>query len=108
MAAIDITLENYQQYVTEGSKPVLLDFWAPWCTYCRRIEPAFEQIAEQYQDVLLAGKVNVDEAGELAVQHRVQVIPTLILFQNGEPVDKLVAPESRAEIEAFLKKRLQL
>ena len=108
MAAINITTDNFQKNVINETKPVLVDFWAPWCTYCRRIGPAFDKIADQYQDTVQAAKLNVDEARALAEEYQVEVIPTLILFRDGRPVDRIVAPDSKAKIEEFLRKYVQI
>ena len=79
-----------------------MDFWAPWCTYCRRIAPAFDKIAQQYADSLIVGKVNIDEEPALAQQEQIEVIPTLVLYRGGQAVASIVAPESKAMIDQFL------
>lgn len=91
---------------TGGSKPVLVDFWAPWCTYCRRIGPAYDKLAEQMGEELIFAKVNIDEEPELARQEQIEVIPTLVLYRNGQALGSIVAPESKAKIEEFLKETL--
>lgn len=106
MAAIQIHKNNFQELVLEGEKPVLLDFWAPWCTYCRRIGPAYEKVAEQYQEELLVGKINIDEEPELADKYHIEVIPTLVLFREGKPISGIVAPESKAKIDQFIQENL--
>lgn len=103
MAAVNITKNEFQNYVAEGKGLVLADFWAPWCTYCRRIGPAFDKIADQYREELAAVKINVDEEPELAQRYQVEVIPTLVLFRDGRPVGTVVAPDSKAAIETFIK-----
>ena len=107
MAAIQITNNNFQELVLESKKPVLIDFWAPWCTYCRRIGPAFEKVAEQYQEQLLVGKINIDEEPALADKYFIEVIPTLLLIENGQVVAHIVAPESKAQIDQFIQEHVK-
>ena len=105
MAAANMNRNEFLQAM-EGGKPVLVDFWAPWCVYCRRIAPAYEKIAEQYSGKLLVAKVNIDSEPLLANQEHIEVIPTLVLYQNGEAIASIVAPESKAVIEEFINEHL--
>ena len=105
MAAIDINKEQFQQLI-QGEKPVLVDFWAPWCGYCRRIGPAYEKIAEEYGDLLEVVKINIDEEGQLAEAAQVEVIPTLILYRDGKALDSIVNPGSKAAIDQFIQAAL--
>ncbi|MBO4837860.1 MAG: thioredoxin [Lachnospiraceae bacterium] len=101
MSHIDITKENYEQEVLQSDKPVLLDFWAPWCGPCRMVGPVIEEIAAERPDIKV-GKVNVDDQPELAVQFRVMSIPALFVMKNGEVTNKTVGASSKAQILGLL------
>ena len=88
MSVIAVTKENFETYAN-ADKPLLLDFWAPWCGPCRMVAPIVEEIAAEREDILV-GKVNVDEEMELAVKFGIVSIPTLILLKNGMEVEKIV------------------
>lgn len=99
---------NEQQFweLLQGEKPVLVDFWAPWCSYCRRINPAYEKIADSYGDSLAVVKVNIDEEAALAQREQIEAIPTLVLYKDAKAVGSIVAPESKASIEDFISQAL--
>ena len=99
---------NTQQFHNkeEGGKPVLVEFWAPWCVYCRRITPALEKIAQQYAGKLTVATVNIDDEGALARQEQSEGIPTLVIYENGEALGSIVAPDSKARIEEFIEETL--
>lgn len=105
MAAINIDHEKFQQLLGE-EKPLLVDYWAPWCSYCRRIAPAYEIVARDWEDKLTVAKINIDEEPALAQEQRIDVIPTLVLYRGGAAIDSIVAPESKAMIDEFIRKAL--
>ena len=99
MAAKNINVRELRDLI-ESKKPVLVDFWATWCPHCRKINPAYEQIAEEYAGRLEVVKVDVDQ--DETLWEELELIPTLRLYMEGKPVDSIVAPQSKAAIEAFL------
>ena len=99
MAAKNINVQELRDLI-ESKKPVLVDFWATWCPHCRKINPAYEQIAEEYAGRLEVVKVDVDQ--DETLWEELELIPTLRLYMEGKPVDSIVAPQSKAAIEAFL------
>lgn len=100
MSVMQITKENFDAVVA-GDKPVLLDFWAPWCGPCRMVAPIVEEIAGERNDIVV-GKVNVDEEMELAVKFGIVSIPTLIYLKDGMEVEKIVGYRPKADIEDML------
>ena len=103
---ISMNTALFQQHTVEGSRPVLVEYWAPWCVYCRRIAPALDKIAQQYSDSLVVGQINIDDEPRLASQEQIEVIPTLVLYRKGEAIGSIVAPESVDMIDAFLREAL--
>jgi len=101
MSAINITQNNFQEEVMNSDKPVLLDFWAPWCGPCRMVVPIVEEIAAERPDIKV-GKVNVDEEQELAAQFRVMSIPTLVVIKDGKVVNQTMGARPKSQILAML------
>lgn len=87
---VNATDSNFQNEVLEAEKPVLVDFWAPWCGPCRMVGPVVEQIAGEYQEKMKVVKVNVDDNPQTAAQYGVMSIPTLVVFKDGKAVQKMV------------------
>lgn len=102
MAIIDLTKENFQAEITKSYKPVLVDFWAVWCGPCQMMAPILHELEAEMPDVQI-GKVNVDEQMDLARQFRVVSIPTLIIFKNGQEVQRMVGVTSKEELKDALK-----
>lgn len=102
MAIIDLTKENFQAEITKSDKPVLVDFWAVWCGPCQMMAPILHELEAEMPDVQI-GKVNVDEQMDLAHQFRVVSIPTLIIFKNGQEVQRMVGVTSKEELKDALK-----
>ncbi len=95
---LEITNENFEAEVLKADKPVLIDFWAPWCGPCRMMGPVFEEFATERDDVI-AAKLNVDDAPALAQQFGVMSIPTIVLIKDGEEVDRKVGLLNQADLD---------
>lgn len=91
---LTLTKQSYDGEVLKSDVPVLVDFWAPWCGPCRMVSPVISEIADEYDGRIKVGKVNVDEEGELAAANAVVSIPTVMLFNDGKMVGKLVGARS--------------
>ena len=102
MSALNINQENFQDEVMNSDKPVLLDFWAPWCGPCKMVLPLVEEIAAENPDIKV-GKVNVDEEMALAKQFRVMSIPTLVVIKGGQVVTRSTGAKSKEDIVSMVK-----
>ena len=102
MSIVHVTNENFQKEILQAKKPVLVDFWAPWCGPCRMLAPILEEIAAETDGAVIA-KVNVDEQPELAQQFGIMSIPTLVFFKEGRVTDTLVGLRDKAAILSLLK-----
>ena len=106
MSILNMNAESYRKF-TQAKQPVMVEFSAPWCVYCRRLAPALESVAEEYRDTLVFGAVNIDDEPELAQSEKIEVVPTLLIYQNGQVLGSIVALESRAQLVAFIEETLQ-
>lgn len=95
---MELNEKGYRELMA-GDKPVLVEFQAPWCVYCRRLAPALARL--ERQDVIV-GSINIDDHPALADREGIEVVPTLVLYHRGEALGSIVAPDSRARIEEFL------
>lgn len=100
---IELYKETFEQEVLQSDIPVLVDFWATWCGPCKMIAPIVKEIADEYDGKILVGKVNVDEEPDLTMQYNVSSIPTLMVFKNGQLVNRAVGYREKDEILKLLK-----
>ena len=100
---IELYKETFEQEVLQSDIPVLVDYWATWCGPCKMIAPIVKEIADEYDGKILVGKVTVDEEPDLTMQYNVSSIPTLMVFKNGQLVNKAVGYREKDEILKMLK-----
>ena len=101
MAAVHLNEATFH-HLLQGEKPVLVEFWAPWCSHCRDLEADFDRIAEEYGQQLSIGKLNIDDHPQLVQQYFIDYVPTLMLFSDGSVVDYVISPGSHEAIVRFI------
>ena len=101
MSVIHITKDNFESIVNQNEKPVLIDFWAPWCGPCQMVGPIIEEIAAERNDIIVS-KINVDDEMELARQFRIMSIPTIVVMKNGEKAATSIGYKPKADILKLL------
>lgn len=98
----EITEANFQKEVLESSEPVLIDFWADWCTPCKMLSPLVDQIAEEYQGKVRVGKLDADANPDVLMRYNVMGLPTLMLFKGGEAVERITGYQPKDKITSKL------
>ncbi|OIP63226.1 MAG: thioredoxin [Nitrospirae bacterium CG2_30_53_67] len=98
--------QNFKEEIKSSQVPILVDFWAEWCAPCRMIAPMLEEIAEEYNEKLKIGKLNVDQNRTIAAQYGVMSIPTLILFKDGEMVEQMIGAQPKENLLKIIKSAL--
>lgn len=104
---VTLTDRNFQREVIESQKPVLVDFWAPWCGPCLTMGPVIKELADEFQSRAVVAKVDVDNNPEIAARYGIRSIPTLMIFQNGEVTDQMVGTMPKKALAQKLEEQLQ-
>ena len=105
MSVLNANNTNFNN-ILSSDKPVLVEFSAPWCVYCRRLEPAVERTSEKMADKITVAQVNIDDMPEIAAKYGIDTIPSLMLFKNGTHGEKLVGPPSQRAVEDWINRKL--
>lgn len=103
--AINLNNENYESFIN-SEKPVVVDFWATWCGPCKMVGPVIEDLANEFEGQTSVCKVNVDEMPDVASQYKIMSIPTVMIFKNGEIIDKAVGVRTKEEYQNMIKNAL--
>lgn len=104
--AVEINDSNFDEVVLKSDKPVLVDFWAAWCGPCRMVGPVVEEIAGEYSDTAVVGKLDVDNNQDIAIKYGIRSIPALLFFKNGEVVDNVVGAVPKAVLTSKLEAQI--
>lgn len=104
--AIEVNESNFEQEVLQASTPVLVDFWATWCGPCRKLGPVLDEIAGEYSEKVKVVKVNTDDNAEVAKQFQISGLPSILVFKNGEPVERMVGLMPKSTIIGNIEKHL--
>lgn len=102
MAVTEVGNDNFEREVLNSEKHAVVDFWAPWCGYCRRLTPVIERLEEEYGEKIKVAKVNIDQSPQLADKYGISAIPALVSFDNGRVSEPLVGPSSMEDITGWL------
>ncbi len=103
---MEFTEQNFDEQVLKSAKPVLVDFWAPWCAPCRMMAPTVDAVAAEYADRAVVGKLNVDDHQSLATRYNIRGIPALLLFKDGQVREQVVGATSKDVITKMIEKHL--
>lgn len=103
---VTLTKSNFDQEVVSHDNAVLVDFWAPWCGPCRAVSPVIDELAKEYNGKAKIAKLNVDDEGEIAAKYKIMSIPTIMIFKNGEVVEKIIGARSKAELSELMDKHM--
>lgn len=104
--ALEFTDSNFETEVLQSDVPVLVDFWAPWCGPCKLLTPTIEELANDFAGKVKVGKVNTDENPQTSMSHQISAIPTVVLFKNGQPVERFVGVTPKDKFVAAIEKHL--
>jgi thioredoxin 1 len=106
---VELTADNWEQEVVKSDKPVLVDFWAVWCGPCRALAPTIDRLADQYAGKVKVGKLNTDEAPDIAVRYGISSIPLVMLFKGGsdQPIDKTVGAQPEGNFVKMINRALE-
>lgn len=104
--AVEINESNFDEVVLKSDKPVLVDFWAAWCGPCRMVGPVVEEIAGEYADSAVVGKIDVDSNQDIAIKYGIRSIPALLFFKNGEVVDNVIGAVPKAVLTNKLEEQI--